>query len=303
MEVLGLLTRTASSFSSQNALTATESSRVVDENGLTHYLTSFISSSLSWIEDEDAREQIWVAASARISERSGRNAMSTMSRTFIIGDDIEITVCEPSLTGDNLGLKTWTSSLLLAKRLTSLREQIPSNELRVLELGAGTGLVGIAAACLWKAEVTLTDLPEIVPNLQNNVEHNTDLIQSLGGSASSRSLDWADTTNAPTTQHQQFPVVLAADPLYSPEHPRLLVDVVERWLQRTPEARFIVELPLRDRYDKERSELKDRLRQAQLTVVAEGEETGYDDWEGSDGQLAEVNCWWAVWKFVDSISE
>ena len=39
-----------------------------------------------------------------------------MSRTFNISPKVRITLHEPSLTGDHLGLKTWTSSLLLAKR-------------------------------------------------------------------------------------------------------------------------------------------------------------------------------------------
>lgn len=36
---------------------------------------------------------------------------------------------------------------------------------RALELGAGTGIVGIAAACCG-AHVLLTDLPEALPQLQ-----------------------------------------------------------------------------------------------------------------------------------------
>ena len=300
LSTLDLLTRTASSFSSQAGEATEESPNLVDENGLTRYLTSIISSSLHWIRDEDAREEIWASASARISERSGRSAMPTMLRTFKVANDVKIALREPSLTEDKLGLKTWTSSLLLARRLTTLRKHIPSDEFRVLELGAGTGLVGIAAACLWKAEVTLTDLPEIISNLQNNIDQNRDLIQSFGGLALNMSLDWSDIVHVPKSHDQRFPLVLAADPLYSPEHPRLLANTVVRWLRRTHDARFIVELPLRGGYDNERADLKARLKQAQLEVVIEGEEIGYDDWEGSDGQLADVKCWWAVWKFVDS---
>ena len=38
----------------------------------TRYLTSIISSSLSWLESDELREDAWDAASARLSERSGR---------------------------------------------------------------------------------------------------------------------------------------------------------------------------------------------------------------------------------------
>lgn len=44
----------------------------VDENGVAKYLTGIISSSLSWIEDEDTRERIYEATSARLAERAGR---------------------------------------------------------------------------------------------------------------------------------------------------------------------------------------------------------------------------------------
>lgn len=44
----------------------------IDEHGIPQYLTSIISNELLWIEDEDDRERVWEAASARLSERSGR---------------------------------------------------------------------------------------------------------------------------------------------------------------------------------------------------------------------------------------
>ena len=45
--------------------------RVV-ETGVSQYLTSIISSSLSWLQSDEVREAVWDAASARLSERSGR---------------------------------------------------------------------------------------------------------------------------------------------------------------------------------------------------------------------------------------
>jgi predicted nicotinamide N-methyase len=297
LKVLDHLTRATPSFSDKDGLADT-TSYSIDPSGLTRYLTSIISSPLSWIEEEDAREQVWAAASSRISERAGRTAMPTMLRKFNVTDQVEVVLREPSLTEDKLGLKTWTSSLLLARRLSSLHSYLPSEAFRVLELGAGTGLVGIAAACIWRTDVSLTDLPDIVPNLQHNADYNTEIVQSFGGKTSVMSLDWSDAAHAPTSYHLQYPVILAADPLYSPAHPRLLAETVERWLLRTADARFIVELPLREGYDQERADLKARLRKIGLQVQAEGTESGYDDWEGYDGQLKEVACWWAVWKFM-----
>ena len=44
----------------------------VQPEGVTRYLTSIIASSLAWLDTDELREAIWDAASARLSERSGR---------------------------------------------------------------------------------------------------------------------------------------------------------------------------------------------------------------------------------------
>ena len=109
--------------------------------------------------------------------------MPSMMRTFEVpvsdGHNVVVRLHEPSLTSDHLGFKTWTSSVLLSRRLTSLQQYLPQSQLRVLELGAGTGLVGIAAACAWGAKVTLTDLPDILPNLQMNTDRNGGVIETV----------------------------------------------------------------------------------------------------------------------------
>ncbi|KAG9353444.1 hypothetical protein JZ751_018040 [Albula glossodonta] len=73
--------------------------------------------------------------------------------------------------GANLGVAApvWDAALWLCRYF-----ERPSFDLkgkRVIELGAGTGIVGILAARLG-AEVTLTDLPHAVPQLQKNVSAN-----------------------------------------------------------------------------------------------------------------------------------
>ena len=44
----------------------------INEKGIPKYLITITASRLSWINDEDVREQIWELASLRLSERSGR---------------------------------------------------------------------------------------------------------------------------------------------------------------------------------------------------------------------------------------
>ncbi|KAI9769888.1 MAG: hypothetical protein M1835_006646 [Candelina submexicana] len=287
----------------------------VDEEGLARYLTTIISSPLQWIGDDNVKEKIWERASVRLSERSGRTAMPAMSRTFSIPTSvsfIDIVLHEPSLTADNLGLKTWGSSYLLAKRLhlLSVPESIMLQRPRVLELGSGTGLVGITAAAVWGLPVHLTDLPDIVPNLEHNVQENQGVITQTGGSATTAVLDWSDSgdfsdpqecAEEPLRNIGQFPIILAADPLYSPQHPQLLVQTIKKWLSIREDARVIVELPLRGAYTPEIKEFQEKMRVLGLMVIDQGEETGYDDWGGGvEGDLREVRCWWGVWAWANT---
>ncbi len=213
------------------------------------------------------------------------------------GQTVRVQLYEPSLTSDNLGFKTWTSSVLLSRRLVTLQQYVPRSHWRVLELGAGTGLVGIAAACSWAVNVTLTDLPEILPNLQMNIQSNGDVIKACGGDACAVALDWSDHTKVPVDKDDSYSVILAADPLYSPDHPQMLVETVRRWMRRTSEASFIVELPLRDGYHQERESLKTKLVDIGLEIAEEGYEFGPEDWQGRWGEQAQVECWWSLWRY------
>lgn len=307
--------------------------RKVNGEGLPTYLTKIISSPLAWIEDDGAKERIWEAASQRLAERSGRTAMGAIERTFVIPLSppppayqdqsigrlspknetpppvqppepyLDLTLHEPALTGDSLGLKTWASSFLLAKRMTLLHTTLPPlpSDATVLELGSGTGLVGLAAAAILARHVLLTDLPDIVPNLERNAKANAASLSSHRGQATCSVLDWtqpeglhldgSDVDHPPNT----FALILAADPLYSSDHPRLLVTAVEYHLSKEQNARVVVEMPLRDAYAAERDDFRSRMNAMGLNVIDEGEEVGYDDWSSDDDEPLEVRCWWSVW--------
>ena len=234
---------------------------------------------------------------------------------------ITVSVHEPSLTSDNLGHKTWLASYLLAKRLPFLRHHLPlphpiselrrpsrscasANEpLKILELGAGTGLVGIIAAAVFpSASIHLTDLPAITPNLQENVSHNIHSDPDFDGSRNVTVgvLDWSDLPSgveSAGTLRRQYDVIFAADPLYSPLHPAWLVNTITLFLKREQNARVIVELPLREVYAFEVEDFRTRMGKAGFTLVEDGKEVGIEDWEcTSEGDEPEIICWWGVWK-------
>lgn len=82
---------------------------------------------------------------------------------------------EVSNAGMGTGLNVWDGSIALAKylecRSNSNVDDIVKDK-RILEVGAGTGLVGIAAAMLGAKQVVMTDLEYSLPNLQNNIAQN-----------------------------------------------------------------------------------------------------------------------------------
>ena len=110
-----------------------------------------------------------------------------------------LAIKEPAITGDSLGFKTWGSSYLLALQLPILAstslfrlfdESLGEPRPRVLELGSGTGLLGLAAAAIWGLEVAMSDLPSIVPNLAANAEANSEVLSSMGASVDVGALTW-----------------------------------------------------------------------------------------------------------------
>ncbi|KAI0853331.1 putative methyltransferase-domain-containing protein [Daldinia vernicosa] len=273
------------------------------------YLSSIIKSSLSWIQDEDEKEAIWDEASRRLAERCGRAGMGEITRRWPLEDQVsspfELVIREPPITGDSLGLKTWGSSYLLARSLGDIaKESLPhiftlrtSNQsLDVLELGSGTGLLGMAAAAIWKTNVVLTDLPTIVPNLAYNIERNRSTIEALGGKVDSGVLTWGseDGNAEQFASKNQFKIVLAADPLYDDDHPELLSSAIVAHLAQDKDARAIVMVPQRDLTTKKlAAKFLSIMIVSGLSVLEQRTLVGQDDWD-EDGEDSGIECWWAV---------
>jgi predicted nicotinamide N-methyase len=237
--------------------------------------------------------------------------------------DFELVIREPPLVGDSLGLKTWGSSYRLAKMLPELGQRhlapslVPNGHVDILELGSGTGLLGLAAAVIWKANVVLTDLPVIMENLEFNAKANQQIVYSLGGKISTAVFQWGgpdETVDARFRQQHQYSVsfvgfprrycrllmsskiVIVADPLYDDNHPRLLAETIREQLILDNNARALIMVPERDQTTKELRDIflvEMSNSRHPLACLVEGRLTGQDDW-GSSQEEGAVECWWAV---------
>jgi 16S rRNA G966 N2-methylase RsmD len=106
------------------------------------------------------------------------------------------------------GGDVWLGGFALAKFLADKPELIAGKA--VLELGAGTGFLGICAATLGAARVAVTDLDIMEGLMRENVMRNS---AQLKCEVAVQSLDWCDGL-FPIARHMPVDVVLATDLLY-----------------------------------------------------------------------------------------
>jgi hypothetical protein len=235
------------------------------------------------------------------------------------GTSIDIHVSEPpGVKAENLSLSTWGASYILASHLHNIT--LPSHPIRngghhhlannnwILELGAGTGVVGLAAAAIWKANVVLTDLPSILPGLAANITANTSLLMQCGGSTSYGYLDWThplhlsietplngSKTKSIGPNNSKPSVILAADTVYTEDHPELLSRTILTWLSPTAEARAVLCYPLRIAYLNHVRSFWEMMETGGLECIDEGREEGREEWN----EIASTPYEWCVWRWKE----
>lgn len=135
----------------------------------------------------------------------------------------------------SVGLQSWASSIYFAKMLCqepSTYGLVADKSLRVLELGAGTGLLSLTAANILdpSCELIATDYHlDVLANLQRNVDLN--FPSTTTSPISVRALDWQYPFYTPPL-HKPFDIILAADVVYEPSHPDWIKNCVENLLAR-----------------------------------------------------------------------
>ncbi|KAF7136480.1 hypothetical protein RHSIM_Rhsim08G0222000 [Rhododendron simsii] len=164
----------------------------------------------------------------------------------------------------SVGLQVWRAELILADFV--LHKMVTSSEfdgIVAIELGAGTGLVGILLARVAKT-VFLTDHgEEVLDNCADNVRLNSGIIHSEA-SAHVRELDWKDSwptkvvensqaqeryawTSVEVEELQKASLIIAADVIYSDDLTDAFFKTLERLMKLRPEK--VAYLALEKRYN------------------------------------------------------
>ena len=231
------------------------------------WLTGFAGRSDVWVysetseEEADVRAALVDDAASILATFAGEDEEEALTRTFSFptgrADGCSCVHVElndaPLLSNDHtsVGLQSWGSSIRLAERmcldpdafgLSPARPSEPNS--RILELGAGTGLLSIAAAKLLPSvEVIATDYhPSVLDNLRQNISTNFPNISPCP--VDILALDWQNPVYEGALA-TRFDVILAADVVYHPEHARWIKACVERLLTHDSHGVFWLIIPLR----------------------------------------------------------
>lgn len=198
----------------ENNNTTTEESELHDGESMTqlqkHYLRSINSTVvIRQLPSKGLSFQLWPAATTLVTLLDGCNlSNSPLSPTLY------------SLTNDSNG-----------------------RPLNILELGSGTGLLGISAAVTLGAKVTVTDLPHVIPNLQFNVDANAAVLAANGGVINVAPLRWGEEEDVKLIGNE-FDLILASDVVY---HDNLYEPLLQtlNWLLGGKEKKVFVMAHLR----------------------------------------------------------
>jgi hypothetical protein len=231
------------------------------------WLTGFIIRSDKWISacdsesDSEERSDILDQAITLLSAFTSVDEETevALTRTFSFPlttsstskkKEIQVELNDAPLSKEDhtsVGLQSWGSSILLAERiclqpslfsLTTMPIETNARPLRILELGAGTGMLSIVAAKILQSynpapEIIATDYhPDVLDNLTRNVATN---FPKHPAAITIKYLDW----EAPQYREpldRPFEVIFAADVIYHPEHAKWIKQCVEKLLVRPSDS-------------------------------------------------------------------
>ncbi|KAI3785288.1 hypothetical protein L1987_44404 [Smallanthus sonchifolius] len=167
-------------------------------------------------KDDDAQEN---------NDKKSEAVPTTVQHQTYRLNSINSTVVIRQLPSQGLSFQLWPAATTFVKLLDSYQ---PSNtdsfsvavtnvkirsRLRILELGSGTGVVGIAASAILGADVTLTDLPHVLPNLVFNADAISTVVAPRGGQVHVAALSWGKIEEMETIG-RDYDLIIGSDVVY-----------------------------------------------------------------------------------------
>ncbi|KAJ2913178.1 hypothetical protein MD484_g7235, partial [Candolleomyces efflorescens] len=278
-----------------------------------NYVVNWLTALISRAEPE---EDVLSDASALLALCAGTASAGTLHRTFHFpctssrtgGDatgNISVTLRDVPLDNHDygsVGAQTWGGACVLSEmvcedpaRFGLAQSSCSDRSLRILELGAGTGLVSLVVTRLLSStsssllggsevEVVATDYyPSVLENLALNIASLG--IGSEGGGGgnvrcSAHKLDWSafpSLLNPDPPLDRPFDVVFGADIIYEAEHAVWIRDCLGRLLGKS--AFFHLLIPLRHTHTAESMTIE-----AVFPFINEAKGRGSEDGADSEGE-------------------
>ncbi|KAG8458505.1 hypothetical protein KFE25_003040 [Diacronema lutheri] len=138
------------------------------------------------------------------STRASELVVSVLGRTIRVREQQHEGEFAPIFSDAWTGSRVWAAAHMLVAHLAERAHAGLVAGARCLELGAGPGLCGLAAAALGAESVVLTDQREMLDLLRANIALNPQLPR-----VSAAELNWA--CGAPAEMRERFDLVLVSD--------------------------------------------------------------------------------------------
>ncbi|KAK0448459.1 putative methyltransferase-domain-containing protein [Desarmillaria tabescens] len=235
------------------------------------WLTVLVSHAGLW-EEEIQHHALIAEAAALLAVCSGTAGAGVIHRDFVFSPGaIRVQLTDVPLENHDfgsVGAQTWGGACVLAEAIVEDPTAFGlQSGIRVLELGAGTGLVSIVVGKLLEGCVTIvaTDFyPSVLDNLKANIGNN--FVQPASVAISSTFLDWADSDNHDVSLDAPFDVVLGADIVYDAQHAVWIKKCLRKFLSKG--AVFHLVIPLRATFATESNTVELIFQNDDLVVLS-----------------------------------
>ncbi|CAE8598220.1 unnamed protein product, partial [Polarella glacialis] len=179
--------------------------------------------------------EVALAAKGDTSEKLFELANRPAVRVAVAGGHVEVVQDHGSL--EHSGGVVWETAYFLLRYLQTqvlpgMKKGSRQQPLRVVEVGAGCGLLGLALARLG-CDVLLTEQPLALPNLKANTKASNTAAQVAGGSkAKAAQLSWGDQADVTAVCAEgPFDLVVGTDVVFATRLVRPLLETIAELLK------------------------------------------------------------------------